>query len=120
LEERSPEWICTSFKRQAVNIIPLAKCYEFFEQYHMRRRILKLIKNNIIRTFYKDGRLKRNSLNNANNYSRDYEIINDFNDDLEKAKKSQTTATTSTTLSSKQRRTRQVSSTTLNYKSNEV
>ena len=48
LEERSPEWVCTSLKRQAANIIPLAKCYEFFEQYHMRRRILKLIKNNII------------------------------------------------------------------------
>ena len=48
LNERSPEWICTAFKRQAVNIVPLAKCYEFFEQYHMRRRILKLIKNNII------------------------------------------------------------------------
>jgi len=28
--------------------ISLEKCYEYFKQYKMRQRILKLIKNNIV------------------------------------------------------------------------
>jgi hypothetical protein len=48
MKEKSPEWICTTLKRQSGNITPLAKCYEYFERYKMRNRILKIIKNNII------------------------------------------------------------------------
>ena len=48
LKERSPDWICTTFKRQANSVTPLAKCYELFEMYKMRQRMLKLIKKNLV------------------------------------------------------------------------
>lgn len=48
LKERSPDWVCTTLKRQTESVTPLAKCYELFELYKMRQRILKLIKRNIV------------------------------------------------------------------------
>jgi len=48
LKENSPEWACASLKRQSNTVISLAKCYEYFEQFKMRRKILRLIKNNRI------------------------------------------------------------------------
>jgi len=48
LQERSPEFVCANLKQQAVGTLTLAKSYEYFDQFRMRRRILKLIKNNLI------------------------------------------------------------------------
>jgi len=44
LNEQNPAIICAMLKKQSEGILSLAKCYEYFEQYKMRRRILKLIK----------------------------------------------------------------------------
>lgn len=46
--DRGPEWLCGGLKRQASNIIPLEKCYEYFDQYRMRKRILEIIKRNVV------------------------------------------------------------------------
>jgi hypothetical protein len=48
MKERSPEWICGTLKRHTNSIISLSKCYEIFDQYKMRRRVMKTIKNNLI------------------------------------------------------------------------
>jgi hypothetical protein len=48
LGDQSPEYICSNLKKQSSFTISLAKCYEYFNQYKMRRRILKLIKNNTV------------------------------------------------------------------------
>jgi hypothetical protein len=42
--EENPATLCTMLKKQSEGVLSLAKCYEYFEQYKMRRRILKLIK----------------------------------------------------------------------------
>lgn len=50
LEEKSPDFICGSLKKQdAGKIISLEKCYEYFNAYKMRQRVMKLIKNNLIK-----------------------------------------------------------------------
>lgn len=48
LGERSPEWLCSNLKKHSTITLSMAKCYDYFENYKMRKRILKLIKNNII------------------------------------------------------------------------
>ena len=48
MKERSPEWVCGTLKRHTNSILSLAKCYDLFDQYKMRRRILKTIKKNTI------------------------------------------------------------------------
>ena len=48
LGDQSPEYLCSNLKNQSTFTISLAKCYDYFNQYKMRRRILKLIKNNIV------------------------------------------------------------------------
>jgi hypothetical protein len=48
LQERSPEWLCSNLKKQSMASVSLEKSYEYFNQYKMRRRILKLIKNNLV------------------------------------------------------------------------
>ena len=48
LGERSPEWICSNLKKHSSITLSMARCYEYFEAYKMRKRILKLIKNNIV------------------------------------------------------------------------
>ena len=48
LGDQSPEYLCSNLKKHSPFTISLAKCYEYFNQYKMRRRILKLIKNNIV------------------------------------------------------------------------
>jgi hypothetical protein len=48
LGEQSPEFLCGNLKKHSSFTISLSKCYEYFNQYKMRRRILKLIKKNIV------------------------------------------------------------------------
>jgi len=48
MDDENPAILCATLKKQSQGIIPLAKCYEYFDQFKMRRRILKLIKNNTI------------------------------------------------------------------------
>lgn len=48
MNDENPAILCTMLKKQSQGIIPLAKCYEYFEQFKMRRRILKLIKSSTI------------------------------------------------------------------------
>ena len=48
LGDRSPEWICSNLKKRSTITLSMARCYEYFEAYKMRKRILKLIKNNIV------------------------------------------------------------------------
>lgn len=49
LDERSPEFACGSLKKQALSVLSLEKCYQYFNNYKMRKRILKLIKGNEIK-----------------------------------------------------------------------
>ena len=48
LNEKSPEWMCSTLKDHTDKVLTLEKCYAYFNQYKMRQRILKLIKRNII------------------------------------------------------------------------
>lgn len=48
LEEKSPEWLCSTLKDHTDKVITLEKCYAYFNQFKMRQRILKLIKRNLI------------------------------------------------------------------------
>ena len=40
---------CARLKHQGTGIIPLAKCYEYFHQFKLRQRILKMSKKNIVK-----------------------------------------------------------------------
>jgi hypothetical protein len=40
------ETICSKLKDHSANVLTLEKCYEYFENYNMRKRILKMIKRN--------------------------------------------------------------------------
>jgi hypothetical protein len=46
--EENPAMLCAILKKQSQGIIPLAKCYEYFDQFKMKQRILKLIKSSKI------------------------------------------------------------------------
>lgn len=48
LEEKSPEWLCSTLKDHTDKVITLEKCYAYFNQFKMRQRLLKLIKRNIL------------------------------------------------------------------------
>jgi len=49
MQERSPELLCGTLKDQnAGNVLSLEKCYQYFNRYKMKRRVMKLIKRNII------------------------------------------------------------------------
>ena len=48
LAERSPEYMCGTLKDHSENIISLQKCYDYFNRFKMKRRIMKLIKRNLI------------------------------------------------------------------------
>ena len=48
LNEKSPEWMCSTLKDHTDKVLSLEKCYYYFNQYKMRQRLLKLIKRNII------------------------------------------------------------------------
>jgi hypothetical protein len=48
LQEHGPEWACTNLKKHSGGTLSLAKCYDYFNRFKMRKRVLKLIKNNII------------------------------------------------------------------------
>ena len=48
LAERSPEYMCGTLKDHDENIISLQKCYDYFNRFKMKRRIMKLIKRNLI------------------------------------------------------------------------
>ena len=48
LAERSPEYMCGTLKDHDDNIISLKKCYDYFNRFKMKRRIMKLIKRNLI------------------------------------------------------------------------
>jgi|SRR6056300_127488 hypothetical protein len=48
LEEKSPEWLCSTLKDHTDKVITLERCYAYFNQFKMRQRILKLIKRNLI------------------------------------------------------------------------
>jgi len=47
--EENPAMLCAMLKKQSQGIIPLAKCYDYFDQFKMRQRILKLIKSSTIK-----------------------------------------------------------------------
>lgn len=49
LGENSPEYVCGSLKKQATSVMSLEKCYDYFNAFRMRRKILKLIKGNEIK-----------------------------------------------------------------------
>jgi len=49
LGENSPEWQCGGLKMQATSVLSLEKCYQYFNAFRMRRKILKLIKGNEIK-----------------------------------------------------------------------
>lgn len=47
-KERSPVYTCATLKRHTNSIISLAKCYQLFDQYAMRQRIMKTVKKNLV------------------------------------------------------------------------
>lgn len=49
LGEKSPEFLCGTLKKQATSVISLERCYQYFNAFRMRRKILKLIKGNEIK-----------------------------------------------------------------------
>jgi hypothetical protein len=48
LNEKSPEWLCSTLKDHSDKVLTLEKCYAYFNQFKMRQRLLKLIKRNLI------------------------------------------------------------------------
>jgi hypothetical protein len=44
--DNSFERICATLKDHSSGVITLEKCYQYFEQYNMRKRILKMLKRN--------------------------------------------------------------------------
>lgn len=49
LGEKSPEFLCGTLKKQSTSVMSLEKCYQYFNAFRMRRKILKLIKGNEIK-----------------------------------------------------------------------
>jgi hypothetical protein len=48
MAEKHPSWICSTLTKNTFGVVPLKKLYDYFVNANMQKRVLKIIKRNIV------------------------------------------------------------------------